>query len=73
MRIYISAKPSSHEEKIEQIDSNHLKVFVKEPPVKGRANAAIIALLAQYFDVPKTNVQIVRGEFTKEKTVVIIQ
>ncbi|MBI5123566.1 DUF167 domain-containing protein, partial [Candidatus Roizmanbacteria bacterium] len=46
MKIFIQAKPNAREEKIEKIDETHFIVAVREPPVKGLANAAIRKVLA---------------------------
>ena len=39
------------------------------PPVEGRANAALVAFLAERFRVPRRNVTIVAGETSREKRV----
>ena len=71
MKIFVKAKPSAKEEKIEKIDENHYLVSVKEPPIKGKANAAIIKALAGYFKVPSSRVDIVSGYASREKIIVI--
>ncbi len=47
----------------------HLVVSVREPPREGRANAAIIRLLARHFDIPQSDVRIIVGLQSKEKVV----
>lgn len=42
-------------------------VQVKEPPVEGRANEAVIAALSKHFGVAKTNVTLKRGATSKLK------
>lgn len=42
---------------------------VTAPPVDGKANAALIRLLAAEFGVPKSRVRIVRGETSRDKLV----
>lgn len=46
-----------------------LKVKVNAPPEKGRANAAVCALLATALDLPLSAVRIVAGEHQPLKTV----
>ncbi len=46
-----------------------LKVHVKSPAVEGRANEAMLKLLADFFKVKKSKVRIVRGERAREKVV----
>jgi uncharacterized protein (TIGR00251 family) len=42
---------------------------VAAPPVEGKANAALCALIAQALGVPKSRVSVVRGAGAREKTV----
>lgn len=71
MRIFVNAKPGAKEENIKKIDESHYSVSVKEPPVKGRANYAIIGLLAEYFNVNSSNVKIISGYSSKNKIIEI--
>jgi uncharacterized protein (TIGR00251 family) len=48
-------------------DSAQLKIAVQAPPVEGRANEALIAFLAEQFDLAKLSVQIVSGELSRTK------
>ncbi len=48
-----------------------LKVRVTAPPIEGRANQAVIELLADYFAVTKSTVRIIKGEKSKNKVVEI--
>jgi hypothetical protein len=49
----------------------HLKARVAAPPEGGKANAALIALLAKTLDVKKSAIHIVAGETARLKTVAI--
>ena len=44
-----------------------LKIAVQAPPLEGRANQALIAFLAETFDVPKAAVELVTGELSRSK------
>lgn len=72
MKIFVKAKPNAKTEKVEKIDDIHFAVSVKEPPVYGRANAAIVKILSEYFNVPQSDVKIVSGNFSKNKIIEII-
>jgi len=69
MRINVKAKPDSNENKVEKIDDLNFVVSVKDPPVQGRANRAIIKLLSEYFHTP--NVRIVSGHISRNKIIAI--
>jgi uncharacterized protein (TIGR00251 family) len=70
VKISVKAKPS-RKEAIEQIDAVHFVVRVKEPPVEGRANEAIVATLAKHFGVPRKDVRIVSGRTSRQKIIEI--
>jgi uncharacterized protein len=67
MRISVIAKPLSKQEKIEELDSNVFIINVKEAPVKGAANKAIIKLLSNHFKVGLSDVKLVSGFSFKNK------
>jgi len=48
-------------------DGDALRVRVAAAPADGKANAAVIALLARAVGVAKTEIAIVRGETSREK------
>lgn len=69
MRIFIQAKPSAKEQKIEKIDETHFKVWVKEPPIQGKANYAILEALAKYFNTSKSHLKIISSWTSKQKII----
>jgi hypothetical protein len=52
-------------------DGPALRVAVNAPPEDGKANAAVIALLAEAFDVAKAAVSVVTGATDRRKLVEI--
>lgn len=71
MKIFVKAKPGAREEKIEKMDDTHFIVSVKEPPKDGRANWAVTRVLAEYFGVSASRVNIVGGHASRQKIVEI--
>lgn len=71
MKISVKVKPGAREYKVEKVDGNNYNVWVKERPEKGKANEAVIRVLAGYFKVPKSNVVVVTGFSSKRKIVEI--
>ncbi len=67
MRILISAKPKSKEEYIKRTGETNFKVAVKEIPEKGKANQAIIKVLAKYFSIPVSSIILISGQASKKK------
>lgn len=45
------------------------KVYVTAPAVDGKANKAVIAVLAEHFNKRKSNIKIVRGEKARNKII----
>lgn len=72
MKIFVKAKPSSREEKVERVDETHFVVSVKEPPEKGKANEAIRNALAVYFKTGSSMVKIVSGYSARQKIIEIM-
>jgi uncharacterized protein (TIGR00251 family) len=55
------------------VTDGHLKVSVTSPPVDGKANKQVCALLAKAFGVGKSRVVIERGDASRHKRVRIRQ
>lgn len=61
---------SSKSEIVGELDGA-LKVKIKSPPIDGAANAELVKTLAKFFDVPKSAVEIIKGETSKNKQIKI--
>ena len=66
MRISVQAKPNAKIEKIEKVSETEFLVSVK-------ANQAIGRTLAEYFQIPFSNVRLVSGFSSRQKTFEIIR
>ena len=68
MSMIVRVKPGSKKGPlVEETENGELVVYVREPAVEGKANEAVIKLLAEYFDVPKSKVQLIAGHKSKIK------
>jgi hypothetical protein len=65
----VLVSPRSSRERLGPLVGDRVKVALTAPPVDGAANAALIALVAKAFAVPRSAVTIVRGETGRRKTV----
>lgn len=72
MKIFVKAKPHSSEAFVKKIDEQNFEVAVKEPPVQGRANAAIIKALADYFNIAPSRVRMVSGYTSRQKVIELL-
>jgi uncharacterized protein len=70
MKISVRVRPNSSREEVSR-EGDLFIVRVKEPPLQGRANRAIINLLAEHFGVPTSQVSILSGLRGKDKVVEI--
>ena len=70
MKIRIQVKPNSKTEEVSQ-KGEILTVKVKEPPKEGKANQAVVKLLAKHFDVPRSQVRIVNSFKNRNKVIEI--
>lgn len=68
MRVRVDVKPNSKAPGIEPVE-DHLVVRVKEPPREGKANAAVLRAVAEYFRVAPSDVRLVSGASGRHKTV----
>ncbi len=69
----VRVKPGSKKGPLVEADEDgQLTAYVRERAVDGKANQAVVDLLAQHFGVPKSRVVIVRGQSSRAKLVRIL-
>lgn len=71
MQKKVKVKPNSKVQKIEQEADGSFIVYLKSPPVDGKANEELIKLLAEKFHVPKSYIRIKSGLSSRQKLVEI--
>ena len=71
MKIIVKVKPASKEDRIEKVDEANYVVSVKAPPMDGKANAAVIKVLAGHFDISQSLVEIISGHMARVKVIEI--
>ena len=72
MKIQVKVKPNSRTEEVNREGDSYI-VRVKEPPREGKANLAVVKLLAKHFSVPKSHVRIVSGLTSRAKVIEIAE
>ncbi len=71
MQKKVKVKPNSKQQKIEEQPDDTLTVYLKSPPVDGKANEELIKLLAEKFNVPKSHIKIKLGLSSRQKLIEI--
>lgn len=67
MKIAVKAKPDSCEDKLVKINETRFAAEVREPSIDGRANRAIIRLLAAHFNIFAFKIRLIKGAREKSK------
>ncbi len=73
MRYSIIVKPNSKKGPLVLQDGNTLTVYLREKPIDGEANSALIKQLSQYFDVAKSCIIIKSGANSRQKLIEVVQ
>lgn len=68
--IHIKIVPNSSKNDI-ILEEEFIKVKVTAQPIENKANKALIELLSKTFKIPKTSIEILKGDTSKEKTLLI--
>jgi hypothetical protein len=71
MEISVSVIPNAKSNGIEKLSDEKYKARVDAPAEGGRANARLVEMLAEYFNVRRAKVRIISGMKNKNKTVSI--
>ena len=66
--VKIKISPNSKTNEIIK-SSEGTKIKISAQPIDGKANKGLIEFLSKTFKIPKTSIQIVKGETSKEKTI----
>jgi uncharacterized protein (TIGR00251 family) len=70
-KIAIKIIPGAKVEQIQEGLDGSLKVWIKEKPIEGKANLALISLLSKYFNTPKSSIKILQGQKSRNKLIEI--
>jgi uncharacterized protein (TIGR00251 family) len=66
-KISVQVKTQARKENIVKISQQEYQVSVHAAAIAGKANQALIDLLARYFSVPKSSVKLLRGRSSRKK------
>ena len=69
VKLFVTVRPNAKVNHLEKIDDRHFRISVKAPPKDGKANQAVMEVLSDYFDIPKSRFSLVSGEASKTKVI----
>ncbi len=72
LKVRAGAKQSSVDGWIIINDKEYLKLYIKSPPEKGKANKEIIEYLAEELAIPKSDIEITSGKTSQFKVVNLV-
>ena len=67
----MKVQPKASRDQVVGYREGVLRLRVTAPPDKGRANAAVVSLLAEALGVAKSRVRITRGQTSRDKVVTV--
>ncbi len=70
-RIKVRVQPRASKDQVLGFRGDVLRLRVTAPPAEGKANDAIVTLLAETLGIAKGRVRIVRGRSSREKVVLV--
>jgi len=71
MRYLVKVKTNQPGAQVTQLGANTLAASVQQQPERGKANAALVKLLATHFKTTQSQIRIIAGHKTKNKLVEI--
>jgi uncharacterized protein len=70
LRLHV--QPGASSDEVVGVHGDALKVKVRAPPDRGRANEAVVALVARTLGVPASSVTLVAGASSRAKRVAVV-
>jgi len=68
----IKAQPGAKKNEVRVEKNGQVKVCVTQRPEKGKANQAILDTLAEFFDVRESRIELLSGETSQHKRILIV-
>ena len=68
----VRVQPGASKNEIVGVQEDALKIRINAPPVKGKANKALISFLAEKLEVRKSEVEILSGHTSRIKKIKVV-
>jgi hypothetical protein len=73
MKITVKVKPNAGRNEVKRVGEQAFEVKVSVAPEKGKANERVRELLANFLEVAKSRVVLLRGETSREKVFEVLE
>ncbi len=73
MYIKVKVHPNSKKDEVIQRGKDSLEIFVRAKPLEGKANEAVLNLVAEFLQVPRSQVRLIRGAMAHNKLVELLR
>jgi len=67
MLIKVKVFPQAGKEEIFKKSEDSFEIWVKEKPIQGQANRAVISVLVKYLNIDRTEIRLIKGGKTRNK------
>lgn len=71
LTLSLHVQPGAKQTSVAGLHGDALKIRLAAPPIEGRANEALLRFIADHFQVPLRNVELVKGEQSRQKRVAV--
>lgn len=71
LRLALRVTPRAGRNSVEGVRDGRLLVKVTAPPDEGKANAAVVKLLAKHFSIPPSSIELLSGATAREKLLLL--
>lgn len=69
MYFKIKVHPNSKKNQVIRKAEDTFEIFVRAKPVDGKANDAVLDLLCEYLNIPRSKVRLIRGAMAHNKII----
>ena len=70
-KITVRVYPNADRNEIVSLANGIVCIKISAPPLKGKANKKLVAFLSQLLAIPKNNINIVKGQLSRNKLIVV--
>ncbi|HET6226267.1 MAG TPA: DUF167 domain-containing protein [Bacteroidia bacterium] len=71
IRIAVQVKPNASKDEIQMDESGNLLIKIKEVPADGAANAYLLKFLSKAWEIPKSSIELEKGETSRFKKLLL--